>query len=118
MGQYITGELAQCKDINQILTESEVGSFIKEHGGPLETFRLLMVDTEEHNAKVLMALDLDQRAFLPHYLTYRTNSLTAEEVAQLETKFTQVPAQRNRRGLRVLVARAHRLRGYRLRGHG
>jgi hypothetical protein len=86
--QYITGELAQCKDINQILTESEVGSFIKEHGGPLETFRLLMVDTEEHNAKVLMALDLDQRAFLPHYLTYRTNSLTAEEVAQLETKFT------------------------------
>jgi len=86
--QYITGELAQCKDINQILTESEIGSFIKEHGGPLETFRLLMVDTEEHNAKVLMALDLDQRAFLPHYLTYKTNSLTAEEVAQLETKFT------------------------------
>jgi hypothetical protein len=86
--QYITGELAQCKDVNQILTESEVGSFIKEHGGPLETFRLLMVDTEEHNAKVLMALDLDQRAFLPHYLTYKTNSLTADEIAQLETKLS------------------------------
>jgi len=86
--KYITAELAQCKDINQILTDNEIGGFTKEHGGPLETFRLLTVDTEEHDAQVLMALDLEQRAFMPHFLVYKQNHLTAEEVAQLEQKFT------------------------------
>ena len=84
---YITGNLAECKDINQLLTDNEIGGFTKEHGGPLETFRLLTVDTEEHDAKVLMALDLDQRAFTPHFLVYKQNHLTPEEVAQLNLKF-------------------------------
>ena len=45
------------KDINQVLTDNEIGSFTKEHGGPLETFRLLTVDTEEHDAKVRRPLE-------------------------------------------------------------
>ena len=34
-----------------MLNEHEVGAFTKEHGGPMETFRLMTVDTEEHDAK-------------------------------------------------------------------
>jgi hypothetical protein len=84
---YVVADTALCKDINQVLDENEIGGFTKEHGGPLETFRLLTVDTGEHNAKVLMALDLDQRAFTPHFLTYKQNHLTAKETSDLEQKF-------------------------------
>ena len=54
---FIVANTVDVKDINQVLTDNEIGSFTKEHGGPLETFRLLTVDTEEHDAKVRRPLE-------------------------------------------------------------
>jgi len=83
---HIVASTVDCKDINQVLNEHEVGAFTKEHGGPMETFRLMTVDTEEHDAKILMDLDLEERGTVPHYLAYKQTHLSADEASQLEQK--------------------------------